>query len=147
MSIRFISLIIFILLAGTAFLFSGCAEEAVDAELLISNEEFSITQTGVQGYEVYARGTVRNVGDVDVRDLTMVGDCPSCNAAFRQANWYKIEVEKTDDQKAVIRYLGKGERANFEVKGLAFFSTAGGAAPTELPTELKTEIISYTVVK
>ena len=147
MNIRFVSLIAFVLLTGAAFLLPGCGEKTVEAELVISNEEFAITQIGATSYTVTARGMIRNVGDVDVRNVVIAAGCSSCGTAFRQARWYEPEVEKTDEQKTVIRFLGKGERANYEVTGAAFLSTAGGPPPTELPETLGAYIISYEVAK
>lgn len=145
MKIRIRFVIACLLLMGIVLVFFGCGGENQEAEFVISNTEFSIVDEGKRVYTVKATGTIRNIGNVDVRDLVISGDCPSCTQAYRQHGWYLTAVEKTEDQKDTIRFLGKGERTNFEFKGLAFFSAPGGASPTEMPDELSVHVLSYEI--
>jgi hypothetical protein len=148
MNSRFNLVIGCLLLMGVVLVFSGCGGEAPRAELDISNIEYSIVEESKRVYSVKANGTIRNVGNVDLRDVVVTGNCSSCVPAFRQQTWYLTKVDqKTDDQKDLIRFLGKGERANFEFKGLAYFGTVGGDIPTVLPDGLEVSVLSYEIGK
>ena len=143
MMTRVVSTIACVMLACTLLLFSGCGGEKGEPEFEISNLDYTIVHYGRLLYTVNVTGTIRNVGTADASNVTVTGGCPSCITMFRQAEWHLIEREKVDYQKAVIRLLGKGERANFEFQGLAYYSTGGGESPTELPDELAVYVMSF----
>jgi|GEM_PF-2368593 len=133
------------IVAAGMFSLTGCGGDPPEPELLITNESFSIDMATERQYAVKATGTVRNVGDVDVRDLVITGGCPSCSPTYRHGQWYLSEREKADEEMAVIRYLGAGEQADFEVMGVAYFPTGGGEGPDEMPDEMEVYIMSYEV--
>ncbi len=144
MIIRAISMSACVLLMGVVLIFSGCGGEKGQAEFDISNLEYSIVQDGRFLYTVTVTGDIRNIGTADAREVVVTGGCPSCGSAYRQAEWHLTDTDKADEQKAVIRYLGKGERTNFAFKGLAFYSTGGsGEPPTEMPDELEVYVMSF----
>lgn len=141
---RAISISAFVLLMGVVLVFSGCWGEKGQAEFDFSDLEYSIVQDGRFLFTVKVTGTIRNIGTADARDVVVTGGCPSCGTAYRQVEWHLTETDKADEQKDLIRFLGKGERANFEFKGLAYYSTGGsGEPPTELPDELEVYVMSY----
>jgi len=147
MMTRFVSIAAaaFMLMAVGMFSLTGCGGDPPEPQLLIANESFSIAMATERQYSVKATGTVRNVGDVDVRDLVVTGGCPSCSPTYRPGQWYLSEREKTDEEKAVIRYLGAGEQVDFEILGVAYFPTGGGEGPDELPDEMEIYVMSYEV--
>jgi len=148
MNLRYVSTTVFLIMMGTILAFSGCGGETerVDADLVISDLEFSIIQDGRLLYSVKVVGNIRNAGNVDVSDVVIMGNCPSCTPSFKPGEWSLVDFERTDDQRDVIRFLGRGERRNFEFKRLAFYSTGGGyAPPTDLPEELNVYVDSYQV--
>ena len=124
---------------------TSCGGDPPEPELLITNESFSIAMATERQYAVKATGTVRNVGEVDVRDLVITGGCPSCSPTYRHGQWYLSEREKADEETAVIRFLGAGEQADFEIIGVAYYPTGGGEGPKEMPDEMEVYIMSYNV--
>ena len=149
MNIRFALTIACLLLAGAVFFVSGCKDKVTeDPEFAISNQEFFLVQDGPTLYKVNTRGTIENVGNVDVEDLVLTGDCPSCLYVYRQRQWWHADAPKNPDQKAFIDYLAAGQGADFEFEGLAFFPTGrGGGPPEELPDEVEIIIESYEVAR
>ena len=147
MMTRFVSIVAAacMVMAVSVFSLTGCGGDPPEPELLITNESFSITMATDRQYAVKATGTVRNVGDVDVVNLVIAGGCPSCSTTYRHGQWYLPERERTDDETGVIRYLGAGEQADFEVNRVAYFPTGGGEGPDELPDEMEVYIMSYDV--
>ncbi len=147
MMIRFVSIAAAacMVMAVGVFSLTGCGGDPPEPELLITNESFSIAMATERQYAVKATGTVRNVGDVDVRKLVITGGCPSCSPTYRHGRWYLPEREKADEETAVIRYLGAGEQDDFEFIGVAYYPTGGGEAPEEIPDEMEVYIMSYEV--
>ena len=146
MNTRYWLPIIFLLLGVAVLVFPGCAEESQEAELLISDEKFTIVQEGKHLHSVKVTGTIRNTGNVDVSDLIVTGECPSCYGSLRAGDWFLTDHQKADAQSDVIRFLGKAERHSFEFQGLAYYSTGGGyEPPAELPEELHVRVDDYKI--
>lgn len=147
MMTRFVSIVAAacMVMAVSVFSLTGCGGDPPEPELLITNESFSIAMATDRQYAVKATGTVRNVGDVDVRNLVITGGCPSCSTTYRHGQWYLSEREKADEETAVIRYLGAGEQADFEIIGVAYYPTGGDESPDEMPDEMEVYVMSYEV--
>ena len=146
MKTTYISIIACLLLGGVVLFFSGCGGEPQEAELEVSNLEYTIVQEGRHLHSVKVTGSLRNVGNVDVSDVLLTGDCPSCVGSVRAGNWFLTDHQKADAQSDVIRFLGRGERSNFEFQGLAYYSTGGGAElPDAVPADLNVYVETYTI--
>ncbi len=144
MRTKYVSIIVCLLLVGAVWSLPGCGGEPEEAALDVSNLEYTIVQEGRHLHSVKVTGTLRNVGNVDVSDVVLTGDCPSCVGSVRAGSWFLTDHQKADAQSDVIRFLGRGERSNFEFQGLAYYSTGGGAEPPdELPAELNVYVDTY----
>lgn len=145
MNIKNLTIIIGLFLTGVVLVVTGCGGEPEKVDLVISDTEFTIVKEGRRYYGVNVTGTIRNAGNVDVSDVVITGGCPSCPPTTRAREWLFSEEFKTDAQQDVIRFLGRGERKDFEFEGLAFFRTGGGDPPTNVPLDLNVYVESYEV--
>jgi len=144
MTARYASLIVCLLLVGALTVFPGCGGEPEEPEFVISDENFEIFQDGRHVYGVKVTGTIRNVGNVDVSDVVLTGECPSCSTSIRDGQWFLMEF-KRDEQKDFIRFLGRGERQDFSFEGLAYYRTGGGDPPDEMPGDVRVVVESYEI--
>ncbi len=144
MAIRYVSIIVCLFLMGAALSLSGCGSEPAEPEFVISDENFEIFQDGRYVYGVKVTGTIRNTGNVDVSDVVLTGECPSCSTSIIERQWFLMEF-KRDEQKDFIRFLGRGERQNFSFEGVAYFRTGGGDPPDEMPDDVRVIVESYEI--
>lgn len=91
-------------------------------------------------------GKVKNVGDVDVKNVVITGYCRSCGEATFSGKWFVSDVAKTLDQQDTISYLVAGSEEEFSFKEVAFcYGPVGFKAP-EKPDQLEIEIKSFETV-
>ncbi|MCF8036819.1 MAG: hypothetical protein K9K62_08100 [Desulfobacteraceae bacterium] len=137
--------VIFLSILAALFLW-GCTGEQQQAELAIVDSEFFIEQDGETSYVVNAEGTIRNTGQVDVKNLEVTGYCRSCGEKVIDGQWFVSEYEKMDHQKDVIGYLAAGSEADFEFAEVALCMVQKSRQPPEeLPEDLEISIASYEV--
>lgn len=128
--------------------FLGCARQQKEAELEITDSEFIIRQDSRLSYVLDAKGTIRNAGDVDVKNVKVTAYCRSCGDQIINAVWFTSDVEKMPNQMDVISYLPAGAREDFEFEEVAFFSASTGSEePGGVPEDLEIVIESYEIVE
>jgi len=119
------------LIIGTSILFAcsnprkaGCGEE----------QEFVIRQDSPNAYVMDARGKVKNIGEVDVKNVVVTGYCRSCGQTLAPGRWMvSDDIEKTPDQKSVINYIPVGQEGTFSFRGVAFIYNTVAERPKEKP--------------
>lgn len=130
------------------FCFFGCAKEQKEANLEIVDSEFMPRQDSRLSYVLDARGTIRNAGDVDVKNVKITAYCRSCGDQIVNATWFVSDVEKMPNQMDVISYLAAGAREEFEFEEVAFFAAQTGTEePKGVPEEIEVVIESYEIVE
>ncbi|MFP4256935.1 MAG: hypothetical protein ACLFMN_07100 [Desulfobacterales bacterium] len=135
---------VFFLALIAAFFLWGCAEEPKEAELEVADAEFSIREDHENHYVVDAKGVIKNVGEVDVKNVEVTGYCRSCREEIIDGEWFVSGYEKMSNQKDVISRLPAGGQAEFEFEEVAFCAVnRTKEAPTELPEEIDISIESY----
>ena len=126
--------------------FFGCAKEQKEANLQIVDSEFTIRQDSNLSYVLDAKGTIRNAGDVDVKNVRVTGYCRSCGTRIINAAWFVSDVEKMPNQMDVINYLAAGAQEDFEFEEVAFFSASTGSEePQGVPEDVEIVIESYEI--
>jgi hypothetical protein len=125
----------------------GCAKEQKQAKLEISDQEFILRQDTDHSFVIDAKGSVKNVGEVDVKNVVVTGYCRSCGEVLVNGKWFISDYEKTPDQKDVISYLAAGDKEAFKFKGVAFFMDQSGSEPQKMPEEMELVIESYETVE
>ncbi len=136
------------LLAGFVVLaLAGCSKEKKVAKVIITDHEFMIRQDSDHSFVIDAKGKVKNVGQVDVKNVVITGYCRSCSEILVNGQWFVSDVEKTKEQKAVIPYLPVGAEEDFQFTGVAFLMDQSGKKPEGLPEKLEIVIENFEPVE
>lgn len=136
---------IMIILISTCFILA-CGKPK-EGKVVVSEQEFSIRKDAPNSWVVDAKGKVKNVGEVDVKNVVVTGYCKSCGEVFTMGAWYVSEYEKTPEQKDIIGYLPVGAEEEFSFTGVAFLPDQTGKGPDKLPDVLKCEVVSFETVE
>ena len=91
-------------------------------------------------------GKVRNVGDVDVKNVLVTGYCRSCIEMIKPGHWFISGAEKTEAQKDLISYITVGAEEEFSFEEVAFIYNMVDEAPETMPEELEVVVKSFDVV-
>ena len=136
-----ILLFIFFLLIAVSFFFA-CSKPK-EGEVEVSEQVFSIRKDNPNSYVVDAKGKVKNVGEVDVKNVVVTGVCPSCGEALAPGRWMGPGQDKTPDQKCVINYIPVGQEHEFSFQGVAFIYNTVPEEPREKPEAMKVVVESF----
>lgn len=137
---RLIECIVLVFMAGVCFV--SCAEKK-EGKLVVSDQSFSIRKDGKIDWVVDARGKIRNVGEVNVKNVVVTAYCRSCGEVVKSGNWFISNLPKTPVQQDVINYLAAGQEAQFGFKEIAFYFDQGHLEPKSLPEKLEVVIESF----
>lgn len=142
---RFIIIIFFL----TAVLCSmqSCKEKKIEGKLIITESEFIVRQDSANAYVIDARGKVKNVGEIDVKNIVITGFCRSCGELINPGNWFISEIDKTPDQKDTINYLPVGREEDFSFRGVAFIYNMVPKMPESIPEKMEVVIESFETVE
>ncbi len=124
----------------------SCGEKK-QGKVIVTEEEFNIRQDTDHSWVIDAKGTVENVGDVDVKKVVVTGFCKSCGEVLVNGKWFVSDYEKTAEQKDTISYLAVGDDEDFSFRGIAFLMDQSGKEPQKLPDGLEVEVVSFETVK
>ena len=144
MQVRWLPVVVIMMLA---VLVSGCEKEKKSGKVEVTGHEIVLRQDGPNSYVLDAKGKVKNIGDVDVKNLIVTGYCRSCQEIFTNGKWFVSEYEKTPEQKDIISYLTPGNEENFAFKGIAFFFPQSGEKPESLPDNIEIIVESFDVME
>ena len=118
-----------------------------EGKVEVTSQEFFIRQDNPHAYVMDAKGKIKNVGEVDVKNVVVTGYCRSCVQTLAPGRWFVSGTEKTPDQKDTINYLSVGQEAEFSFRGVAFIYNTTAEEPKERPQQLEVEIESFETVK
>jgi len=139
--------IIVCLLLTVGFGIMSCSEKKSKGQVIITESEFVIRQDNEKAFVIDAKGKVKNVGTVDVKQLVITGYCRSCGELINPGNWFVSEYEKTPDQKDTISYLAVGAEEEFSFRGVAFIYNMVAEIPETTPENMEIVIESFEVVE
>ncbi|MDA3895472.1 MAG: hypothetical protein PF482_04920, partial [Desulfobacteraceae bacterium] len=94
-------------LLAVSFGLLSCSEKK-EGKVIVTESEFVVRQDNEKAFVIDAKGKVKNVGDVDVKQLVVTGYCRSCGELINPGNWFVSDVEKNPEQKDIISYLAAG---------------------------------------
>ncbi|NOY70332.1 MAG: hypothetical protein GXP53_12760 [Deltaproteobacteria bacterium] len=126
---------------------TGCKKEQKQGRVTVKDYQFVTRQDGPHSYAIDAKGTVKNVGSVDVKNIIITGYCNSCGKMMINGQWFISDVEKMPEQKAVISYLTPGAEEPFKFKGVAFMMQQSGMKPEKMPDSMEVKIVSFETVQ
>jgi hypothetical protein len=118
-----------------------------EGKIEVTEQTFSIRKDSPNAYVMDAKGKVRNVGEVDVKNVVVTGSCPSCDEALAPGRWMGPGQDKTPDQKCVINYIPAGQEQEFSFKGVAFIYNLVPEEPQKKPEIMKVVVESFEVVE
>lgn len=136
--------ILSILLIPFIFL-SSCNNSPKEAKLQITKQEFTIRKDGVV-WVVDAKGKIKNIGEVDVKNVEVTGYCRSCGMVMVSNVWYVDDYEKMPEQKYNINHIQAGTEEEFIFKNVAYYFDSS-SGPEKLPEKLECVIVSYEIIE
>jgi len=123
----------------------SCGEQK-KGEVIVTEEAYVIRQDSDHSWVIDARGKIKNVGEVDVKNVVVTAYCKSCTEVVTNGTWFISDIEKTSEQKDTINYLVPGVEEDFSFRGVAFLMDQGGRAPKHKPEKMEAEVVSFEVV-
>jgi hypothetical protein len=133
-----------ILFIAALMLFS-CSKPK-EGKVVVTEQEFIIRQDSPNAYVMDAKGKVKNIGEVDVKNVVVTGLCPSCGEALAPGRWMGPGQDKTSDQKDIINFIPVGQEEEFAFRGVAFIYNLVAEEPKEKPEKMEVVIESFEVV-
>lgn len=140
---KFALFLMCLVLSGSCFF--ACAEKQKEGKVVITESKFEIRQDSEKAYVVDAKGKVKNVGDVDVKNVVVTGFCRSCIEMIKPGYWFVSGIEKTPDQKDTISFLAAGAEEAFSFKEVAFMYNTVSETPGSMPEGLEAVVASFEV--
>lgn len=115
-----------------------------EGEVIVTKTEYYMVMDSNYSLSLNAKGKIRNISEVDVRNVVVTGDCKSCGEVLMSGQWFITRhEEKRDDQKSVIPYLVAGAEANFDFQGIAYYYLKDEKKPENIPEQLDVYIQSF----
>ncbi|MDA8404275.1 MAG: hypothetical protein M0Z56_08800 [Desulfobacteraceae bacterium] len=139
--VKLFAVILCVLLVNL-WLFS-CSEKKKEGKVIVTEKEFTLEKDGKVAFSLDVNGKVKNVGDVDVKNVVVTGRCSACDEVMISGKWFVTQIEKTPQQKDTISYLPKGAEMKYKFKGIAFYYTKAGETPKTNPEGLDVYIESF----
>jgi hypothetical protein len=132
----------FICMTIMTAIFMSCGKPK-EGRVVVSEQEFFIRQDSGHSWVIDAKGKVKNVGEVDVKNVVVTGYCKSCGEVLVNGAWFISNIEKTAEQKHVIGYLPVGADEEFSFKGVAYLMDQSGKSPEKMPDRLECQVIAF----
>ena len=138
-----IKAICYLMMVLSVCLFS--CEKPKQGKVVVSEYDFYIERVTKTGFELCAKGKVKNVGEVDVKNVAITGNCLSCSDVYiYDGSWVNPpDTGKSAEQQPVINYIPVGKEEEFIIKNIAYAPTKLGESPKDIPEELEVVIVSF----
>lgn len=132
-----------LLMVFSACLFS--CEKPKQGKVVISEHDFYIERVTKTGFELCAKGKVKNVGEVDVKNVAVTGNCLACTDIYRyDGSWVNPpDTGKSAEQQPVINDIPVGGEKEFIIRNIAYAPTKQGQSPQPIPEKLEVIVVSF----
>jgi len=123
-------------------------EKPKQGKVVVSEYDFYIERVTKTGFELCAKGKVKNVGEVDVKNVAVTGNCLSCTEVYKyDGSWINPpDTGKSAEQQPVINYIPIGEEKEFIIKNVAYAPTQRDQLPKDIPEKLEVVVVSFETV-
>jgi len=113
--------------------------------VIVSEYDFFIERVTKSGFELCAKGKAKNVGEVDVKNVTVTGNCLSCGEIYKYDGSWIIspEIEKSVEQQPVINYIPIGGEEVFLIRNIAYAPVKLKQSPKDIPEKLEVVVVSF----
>ena len=120
-------------------------EKPKQGKVVVSEYDFYIERVTKTGFELCAKGKVKNVGEVDVKNVTITGNCLSCTEVYRyDGSWINPpDMGKSPEQQPVINYIPIGKEEEFIIKNIAYAPVKLKQSPKKIPEKLEVVVVSF----
>ncbi|RJP89620.1 MAG: hypothetical protein C4518_10015 [Desulfobacteraceae bacterium] len=140
-------MIILCLLFMSLFLVA-CEKEKKQGKLSIAEQTFHMRQDTENTFTIDAKGKIRNIGDVDVKNVVVTGYCRSCPGLWGVGQWQTSpDLERMPQQKDTINYIAAGGEESFSFTEVADYLLTADRKTPELPEKLEAVIESFETVE
>lgn len=140
---RFMLVILFLLISG---MFLVSCKEKKEGKVTVTGQEYVLRRDSDNSWVMDVKGKVKNIGSVDVKNITITGYCRSCQQAWLKNQWFVSDIEKTAEEKDIVNYLPIGAEQEFKFKGIAYYYGYQDKQPANLPEKLEVVIESLETV-
>lgn len=132
-----------------AFCLTSCSKEVKQGKVEVGDYKFSVRQDTEHTFTIDARGTIRNIGDVDVKNVVVYANCLSCTGKWGVGQWqFSPDIERVPQQMDTISYIVAGSEESFSFTEVAdYLLKAGEETAPELPEKLEIVIESFETVQ
>ena len=122
-------------------------EKQKEGKVIVIEKEFNLEKGSKFTYSLNVKGKVKNVGDVDVKNIVIAGRCNTCDEMMISGKWFATQTVRSRDQQDTITYLAKDDEAEFQFMGIAYYYTREGEASQTFPEGLEVMIESLEVAE
>jgi hypothetical protein len=132
-----------LLMALSLCLFS--CEKPKQGKVIVSERDFYVKRVTATGFELCAKGKVKNVGEVDVKKVAVTANCLSCSEIIHyDGRWtHSPDMEKTAEQQPVINYIPIGAEEEFTIENIAYSGSSSKQPPENIPEKLEVIVVSF----
>ena len=124
----------------------ACGEKK-EGKVIVIEKEFNLAKGSKFTYSLNVKGKIKNVGDVDVKNIVVAGRCNACDEMMISGKWFVTQTVRSREQQDTITYLAKDAEAEFQFMGIAYYYTKEGEASQTFPEGLEVFIDSFEVVE
>ena len=123
-------------------------EKPKQGKVIVSEYDFYIERVTKTGFVLCAKGKVKNVGEVDVKNVAVTGNCLSCIEIIKyDGSWiHSPDTGKTAEQQPVINYIPIGKEEEFIIKTIAYCGTPSRQPPENFPEQVEIIVVSFETV-
>ena len=120
-------------------------EKPKQGKVVVSENKFYIERVTETGFELCAKGKVKNIGEVDVKNVAVTGNCLSCTEVYKyDGSWVNPpDTGKSAEQQPVVDYIPIGEEKEFIIKNIAYAPTPRDQSPKDIPEKLEVVVVSF----
>lgn len=134
------------MLVLVASLINSCSKPK-EGKVMVTEQVFSIRKDNPNAYVMDAKGKVKNIGEVDLKNVVVTGLCPSCGDTLAPGRWMGPGQDKTPDQKDTISYIPVGQEQEFSFRGVAFIYNTVAEEPKVKPEKMEVVVESFETVQ
>ncbi len=82
-----------------------------------------------------------------LKKVVVTGNCPSCPESMSWEGWFISDIDKTNEEEAIISYLVPGAEQAFDFGGVAMYMSRSGQAPEGMPDQMEIKVASFEPVQ
>jgi hypothetical protein len=123
-------------------------EKPKQGKVIVSEYDLFIERVTKSGFELCARGKVKNVGEVDVKNVAVTGNCLECGEVYKYDGSWIIspDMKKSVEQQPVINFIPMGKEESFLIKNIAYAPVKLEQLPKEIPEKIEVIVVSFETV-